>query len=164
MRFFSFNSYAQVGINTNTPDPSAELEIYSDDKGMLLPSYVLTDLNSAITPVANPQEGALIFNTGGMFIRGIYYWDGASWNRFIVNNEIDQILNLQIAGVYTSSNDESKRLIPSGTANNYISFSAANETKYINTMGIANPTGENISLPAGTYKVDVSVDCISYRP
>lgn len=154
--------FSQTGVNTISPNPSAELDVVATNKGVLLPENVLTDLNSNSNPVNNPQTGALIYNTGGTFPKGFYYWDGSSWNRLIVNREIDQILNLKISGTYLAgSSDQSKQLIAAGTSNNYISFSTANQTQYINTMGIPNPTGQDINLPAGTYKVDISVDCIS---
>lgn len=159
--FVVLRVFSQTGINTIAPHPSAELDISSVDRGLLIPQHVLTDLNSSVTPVQSPREGTMIYNTGGPYIRGYYYWDGQSWNRLIVNRETDQILNMKISGTYTGgAGDQSKLLIPSGTANNYISFAPA-VTQYINTMGIANPTNQNINLPAGTYKVDVSVDCIS---
>lgn len=162
--YFSFITlgFSQTGINTLNPNPSAELDVVSTNKGVLLPENILTDLNSNISPVNNPQIGALTYNTGGAYSKGFYYWDGNTWNRLIVNREIDQILNLKISGTYFEGPlDESKQLIPAGTSNNYISFSSANQTQYINTMGITNPNGQDINLPAGTYKVDVSVDCIS---
>lgn len=155
-------SFSQTGINTLNPNPSAELDVAATNKGVLLPENILTDLSSNISPINNPQIGALTYNSAGTFSKGFYYWDGTTWNRLIVNREIDQILNLKISGTYFDGpSDQSKQLIPAGTSNNYISFSSANETQYINTMGVTNPNGQNITLPAGTYKVDVSVDCIS---
>lgn len=158
--FLSLGIYAQTGVNTRNPHPSAQVHISSTDKGVLLPQYQLTNLSSAVTPVSNPVVGSLIFNTGGAFMKGYYYWDGSKWNRLIVNSEMDQILNLRISGTYTASNDQSKLLI-SGTTNNYINFGSSNGTNYINSLGVPNPTNEYITLPAGTYKVDISLDCIS---
>ncbi|MDA6072747.1 hypothetical protein NJT12_24290 [Flavobacterium sp. AC] len=159
---FSFGAFAQTGINTRTPDASAALDVTATDRGIVTPQYTLTSLTDNAIAVAAPQKGSLIFNLGGTFARGYYYWDGEKWNRMIVNSEMDQILNLKISGTYTSgSGDLSKELIPAGTTNNFVSFSTANETQYINTLGSANPTGTDITLPAGTYKVDLSFDCLA---
>lgn len=159
---YGFNVFAQTGINTRTPDASAALDVTATDRGVVTPQYTLTSLTDNIIAVAGPQKGSLIFNLGGTFARGYYYWDGEKWNRMIVNREMDQILNLKIAGTYISgSGDLSKQLIPSGTANNFISFNTANGTQYINTIGSVNPTGTDITLPAGTYKTDISFDCVA---
>jgi hypothetical protein len=155
-----FNVSAQTGINTRTPDASAALDVTATDRGVVTPQYTLTSLTDNVIAVAGPQKGSLIFNLGGTFARGYYYWDGEKWNRMIVNSEMDKILNLKISGTYDTSDDQSKQLIPTGTADNYISFTTA-QTTYINTMGVTNPNGTNITLPAGTYKVDISMDCIS---
>lgn len=157
---YGFNVFAQTGINTRTPDASAALDVTATDRGVVTPQYTLTSLTDNVIAVAGPQKGSLIFNLGGTFARGYYYWDGEKWNRMIVNSEMDKILNLKISGTYDTSDDQSKQLIPNGTADNYISFTTA-QTTYINTMGVTNPNGTNITLPAGTYKVDISMDCIS---
>lgn len=158
---YGFNVFAQTGINTRTPDASAALDVTATDRGVVTPQYTLTSLTDNVIAVAGPQKGSLIFNLGGTFARGYYYWDGEKWNRMIVNREMDQILNLKIAGTYINgSGDLSKQLIPAGTSDSYINFTTI-QTSYINTMGVANPNGANITLPAGTYKVDISMDCVS---
>ena len=52
-------SFAQVGINTETPDPSSILDLNSDDSGLLLPR--LNDLQR--DAIADPATGLMIFNT-----------------------------------------------------------------------------------------------------
>ena len=71
---------AQVGINTPVPDPSAILDIYSNNKGLLIPRVILTNAFDGTSPIANPQMSTLVFNTnlnypGGT---GFYYWWGPS--------------------------------------------------------------------------------------
>lgn len=55
---FSFG-FSQVGINTTTPDQSAMLHIFSNDKGVLLPRLTSIERDS----ISNPANGLLIFNT-----------------------------------------------------------------------------------------------------
>ena len=81
--------FAQVGINTTTPDASAILEITSSDKGILTPRIVLTS-TLVEAPVTNPAMGLLIFNTAtagsgdNAVTPGFYYWDDdqSEWMRF----------------------------------------------------------------------------------
>ncbi|MBK6698485.1 MAG: tail fiber domain-containing protein [Saprospiraceae bacterium] len=66
---------AQVGINTNTPDPSAALDIVSpaNDKGLLVPRMLETER----TAIASPATGLLLYQTDG--VAGFYYFNGTDW-------------------------------------------------------------------------------------
>jgi hypothetical protein len=147
--------FAQTGINTITPNPSSALDIFANDKGVLLPQYELTTLTSNATPISNPAIGAIIYNTGkgvSTQIKGYYYWNGSSWERLVANVERDQILKVGIA-------NNSTTVIPSGTANNIVSFES---TGIINTLsGVTFAGGTNVNLPVGTYKIDITLDCSS---
>ncbi|NLY22518.1 MAG: hypothetical protein GX048_04265, partial [Bacteroidales bacterium] len=70
---------AQVGIGTSlfTPDASAELEIQSTNKGLLIPRVALTSTSSA-SPITSPATSLLIYNTAttGDVTPGYYYWNG----------------------------------------------------------------------------------------
>lgn len=151
---FKYHSvYSQTGINTRNPHTSSALDITSSDKGVLLPKHTLTSLTSSTTPVNNPQEGALIYNESGVHPRGYYFWDGSRWQRLIVNYEMDQIYNLRIP--------QTGVIIPEGTSNNYINFGNYSNLSVISTLIGASFSGQNITLPAGTYKIDISMDCSS---
>jgi hypothetical protein len=77
-------SFAQVGIGTVSPDPSAQLEVNSENKGFLLPRITLTNTTLA-SPVVTPATGLLIYNTAttGDVKPGFYYWSGTAWVRLI---------------------------------------------------------------------------------
>ncbi len=64
---------AQVGIGTVTPDESAQLEIKSSDKGILIPRIDKT-ARDGISPAAT---GLLIYQTNET--PGFYYYDGSVW-------------------------------------------------------------------------------------
>ncbi len=53
-------AYSQVGINTDSPDNSAELDVTSEnnDKGVLIPRLTTTERNG----ITNPASSLLIFN------------------------------------------------------------------------------------------------------
>ncbi|WP_431472286.1 hypothetical protein [Nonlabens sp. SCSIO 43208] len=65
-------AYSQVGINTNSPDPSAMLDIDSVDKGLLTPRMT-TAQRDAIT---SPATGLLVFDTD---LNAFQYFDGTVW-------------------------------------------------------------------------------------
>ncbi len=67
-----------VGIGTNTPDASAELDVKASDKGLLIPRVKLDDASTA-APITTPAEGLLIYNETGSEAHGFWYWDGAKW-------------------------------------------------------------------------------------
>jgi len=84
--------YAQnVGVNTNTPDASAALHVAGTNKGLLIPSIVLTGTADQTTVVGAPYPaGLLIYNsaTAGGVTPGFYYWGGSAWARVVTTANI----------------------------------------------------------------------------
>jgi uncharacterized protein (TIGR02145 family) len=71
----SFTSIAQVGIGTNTPDPSAILELESTTKGFLLPRLTKAQREAISSPVlgltvycTNCSSGEISFFNGSIWI------------------------------------------------------------------------------------------------
>ncbi|PKF75705.1 hypothetical protein [Chryseobacterium sp. PMSZPI] len=56
---FSPFTLAQVGINTPTPDGSAALDIYSQNKGLLIPRLTTTKRDA----ISNPAHSLIIYDT-----------------------------------------------------------------------------------------------------
>ena len=90
-------SFSQsVGIGTTTPDPSAQLDVFSNDKGFLPPRIALTSIDLA-NPISNPATGLLVFNTAtsgnapNNVFPGYYYWNGSAWSK--VNQDNSPNLN-----------------------------------------------------------------------
>ena len=76
---FSVKLFAQTGIGTTTPNSSAKLDVYSDNKGFLPPRVTLTSATDNTT-VPNAAEGLLVYNKGSVGLQaGYYYWNGANW-------------------------------------------------------------------------------------
>lgn len=74
-------TYAQVGINTASPNESAILDVASNEKGVLFPRMDLGDLNQS-APVTNPATGLIVWNTDAVSNgarQGLYLWEGSSW-------------------------------------------------------------------------------------
>ena len=83
-------TYAQVGINNETPDASAALDITSTTGGLLVPRMTETQ-RDAISPAAT---GLMIYQTDGT--AGFYYYNGSSWEGYYSKNEVDTLIaNLQ---------------------------------------------------------------------
>ena len=77
------NAIAQsVGINTNTPNSSAVLDISSTNKGVLLPKISLGSVTDKFT-ILDPANGLLVYNTNTQIgAEGYYYNAGTPANAF----------------------------------------------------------------------------------
>jgi len=81
--YFSVNSFSQVGIGTLTPDPSAMLDVYSVDKGLLIPRME-TSKRLNMTPVNGMMVYDSDLNQFFVYEKGTWAWMGtgdATWNR-----------------------------------------------------------------------------------
>jgi uncharacterized protein (TIGR02145 family) len=67
-----FTTFSQVGIGTNVPESSAQLDVNSTNKGFLPPRMTVTERNA----IVNPANGLLIFNTTSGCIN---YYIGTGW-------------------------------------------------------------------------------------
>ena len=65
-------SQAQVGLNTTSVHPSAQLHLESTTKGFLVPRLEQSQINS----IANPAEGLLLYNTSLNFLD---WYNGQKW-------------------------------------------------------------------------------------
>lgn len=83
-----------VGINTNTPDASAALDIQSavgKNQGVLFPSVALTAVGDATT-ILSPRNGLIVWNdgTGALTPAGLYFNSGTAvapvWTKFESSN------------------------------------------------------------------------------
>lgn len=78
----AFGAKAQVGIGTNVPDASAQLEILSTSKGLLIPRMSLLQRND----INNPANGLLIYQTNSS--PGFYFYNNGQWQRLVNNSEL----------------------------------------------------------------------------
>ena len=72
---FSALSYAQVGINTNTPDASSALDIESTTGGILIPRLTESQRDA----VSSPATGLMIYQIDQT--TGFYFYNGTAWTR-----------------------------------------------------------------------------------
>lgn len=72
--FFSISTYAQVGINTDSPDPSSVLDVQfktGSPKGMLTPRMSTSDRTSITTPA----DGLIVYDTD---LKSFFYYSAGS--------------------------------------------------------------------------------------
>lgn len=94
-----YTASAQVGIGTPEPVTSAELEILSTNRGVLIPRISLTDL-TVFAPIEGERaESLLIYNTNEVkekdILKGFYYWTtdkGGQWNRIVSKAELTTVI------------------------------------------------------------------------
>jgi hypothetical protein len=65
-----------IGVGTNTPHGSAQLDVTSTSKGVLLPRMTLAQRNLIPSPVA----GLIVYQTDNT--PGFYYYNGSTWLQF----------------------------------------------------------------------------------
>lgn len=98
---FTINLNAQTGIGTSTPHASAKLEVASTTQGFLPPRVALTATNSA-SPVSNPANGLMVFNTTSAgaspfnVVPGYYYWDGIGQQWVSLSSTVGNVMNQAI--------------------------------------------------------------------
>ena len=69
----NLTAFAQVGINTNTPEASAALDVTSTEGGILIPRLTETQRDA----IASPATGLMVFQTDQT--TGFYFFNGAAW-------------------------------------------------------------------------------------
>ena len=70
---------AQTGIGTTTPNASAKLDVFSNNKGFLPPRVSLIDIYDQTT-IPSPATGLLVYCKGDAGLAaGYYYWNGNAW-------------------------------------------------------------------------------------
>lgn len=111
--FFVSKSSAQVGIGTANPDQSAQLEVVSTSKGVLIPRINASQRSG----ISNPATGLLVYQTDGS--AGFYFYDNG-WQRLVKNTEL------------TTGSGSSGNVMLSGTTNP-TSAIGSNGDFYINT-------------------------------
>ncbi len=82
--FFVDGQNDNIGLGTNAPNTSAQMEMADINKGLLINRVTLAATNSA-SPVSSPATGLLVYNTAtagtgaNAVSPGFYYWDGSRW-------------------------------------------------------------------------------------
>src|SRR5690606_2676177 len=81
----TFVATAQVGVGTTNPNPSAQIHIVAEYKGILIPHVPLTHSTDTTTITNDNVESLLVYNTNTQndVFPGYYYWSNNRWNRIV---------------------------------------------------------------------------------
>ena len=84
------NGYSQVGIGTALPDASSQLDVVSDNKGILIPRVRLRNLTDQTTIADGNVESLLVFNINNNteITPGYYYWFANKWQQIINQDDL----------------------------------------------------------------------------
>ena len=163
-------SYSQVGIGTLTPNQSAQLDVVSNNKGILIPRVGLTSSKDASTIQKGNVNSLLVFNTNTQndVTPGYYYWYDDRWMRIV--NDADVVAldknttnkSLTVVGgdlVLTDSdgNMVSIPLSAINTATSVVTYQGSQyylSEEYIQNGGSSDPSTWT-SVPAGATLIDV---------
>lgn len=94
---FTQLSMSQVGINTTTPDPSAMLEVSSNDKGILIPR-----LTTANRIAMADVQGMLVYDAT---LNQFFYNDGTQWISFLTAASTTQAGTVGLGSTTTGTGD-----------------------------------------------------------
>lgn len=125
-----------VGINTATPDPSAILDIYANDKGFLGPVVALQSrTDQAVSSLGTTPAGMMVYNTTVLagntnteLIKSYYYWNGTQWvaintgynNKVVKGQEISFVNTLGYTPTgYVAGQTSIVGPVSDGTTNTY---------------------------------------------
>jgi hypothetical protein len=142
----AIKTMAQTGIGTTNPDASAKLEVASSNKGFLPPRVALTATNSA-SPISNPANGLMVFNTvtaGSspfQVVPGYYYWDGTGAKWVSLSTTVGNVQNQAIF-----------RSTASTTGSTFIS-SWGSRFNNIAAGDLIITSGTTFALSNGIYKI-----------
>lgn len=91
--FFSLQVHAQVGIGTSSPSGSAQLDISSSNKGLLIPRMTAA-LRLAIS---SPSAGLLVYDTDSL---KIMQYNGSVWKGYLF------LSDLKVSGTSDRTNQQ----------------------------------------------------------
>ena len=102
-----------VGIGTNSPDPSAVLDIQSVNKGLLIPRLTVDQRNG----ITSPASGLMVYQTNEK--SGFYFYDGNNWKP-MTGDEAKSVATLDINGWALDGNASATANKAAATAASFI--------------------------------------------
>lgn len=142
----AYTSLAQVGIGTTTPDPSAQLDVKSSNKGLLAPRMTADQRSKIISPA----DGLLVYQTDGQI--GFYFRQSGAWFKLATSSEIPAVPVANPAIVsYASGNFVTLTTLGNGQTNRGSIVGISNSTSdiYLQTRGI---------LLSGDFGANTNID------
>src|SRR5690554_3183574 len=136
--------FGQVGIGTDLPNQSTQLEIVSSNRGILIPQVPLTDLTDRTTITAGNIPSLMVYNTSSNATMepGYYYWFQDRWRRMISDTDV--------AGFSDALVDNGDGTFTHTAVDGTVIIFDANTTTYVNngdgTYTFTNANGASMTI------------------
>ncbi|MCD9855062.1 hypothetical protein LUD75_10110 [Epilithonimonas sp. JDS] len=145
---FSQTVKSQVGIDLQTVDNSAALEMSnSKNKAFLPPRVNITNLVSNTTPIANPVEGLIVYNTSSVLPKGYYIWNNSSWS--LLATKENSVANMLVRNTAST-------IMLAGLANDTFAPVVGGTSTFNSITGASyTPATGVMTVPPGNYSVQV---------
>ena len=127
-------------IGTNTPDPSAQLDVSATNKGFLPPRMTASQRNN----IPSPAEGLMVYQTDGT--SGLYYYGSSGWIYII--NSTTNVVSVVNGGTGTTTS--------TGTGSVVLNTSPTLTTP---TLGVAS--GTSLALTGTTVSNSTSTGALT---
>jgi len=120
----NYSNAQNVGIGTTTPNASAALEIYAENKGFLPPRVPLKGSDD-VTTIPAPATSLLVYNTATagagltLVTPGYYFYNGSSWTTLKGGPSTGRIVSVNTVNA-------GPKIIPGG--NSFYVFAGATAT------------------------------------
>lgn len=99
-------SFGQIGIGTETPLLSAELEVASSNRGFLLPRLELKNSKDRETIAGDLVDSLLIYHSGNsQLAAGFYYWYQDRWLKVNAGDMPEVLTSLEVVLVEQEERD-----------------------------------------------------------
>lgn len=146
-------SNAQVAVGNLQPNESAQMDIISSNKGLLIPRIALTNVNDATTIKNGNIESLLVYNTTSneSISAGYYYWFNKKWVRLTTDLDLVDLKNT----TNVSMNVNEGKLIVQDSDSNSVSILLSE----INAADIVTTLTKNANHTY-TYSNEASVEVV----
>ncbi len=138
--FINFNSHAQVGIGTITPNANAMLDIdvsgLTTKKGFLPPRMTTAEKNTLGSSLVVADKGMMVFDTD---LTAFYYWNGTIWQLIRIDSVVtdqDSFGNLYLTtptDTYIANKNVPTKIAGTTAAANLANFSAVGDNRLVYT-------------------------------
>jgi uncharacterized protein (TIGR02145 family) len=169
--FFMVTTQAQVGIGTTTPATSAQLDISSTSKGLLIPRVALTGTTDAVT-ISSPAVSLLVYNTtvNSYVTPGYYYNSGTSgsplWVKLVNEWGLDTKLNKTDTASLSTRIDSKLNtyFVPSGSQNGDILYWNGSSNKW--EILAPGADGQVLKIVSGipVWRADATTSTTAFSP
>lgn len=147
----AFNGYVHAqgfaGVGKQTVNTAAVLDLSNSTNKAFLPARVaLTDLFSNTTPIANPAEGLIVYNTNAP--KGFYIWNKGAWSLMAAKENSVTNAVIQNTAIVTGFN--------LSTVGTFVPLTGG--TQVFNSISGFTSSGSNFTLPPGNYSIQVALN------